>query len=133
MIKLSELEELQKTRTELEEEARSLKEEQQECEERVKLLKEKIAIEELKKSNKLTAEAIYQLKSEIITLNQKLKELSQTNETSLEEVKMEAGLESAKQAEEEIVTAVGFEESVTVQQEESGERKKQEEKKRRFF
>ena len=133
MIKLSELEELQKTRTELEEEARSLKEEQQECEERVKLLKEKIAIEELKKSNKLTAEAIYQLKSEIITLNQKLKELSQTNETSLEEVKMEAGLESAKQAEEEIVTAVGFEESVTAQQEESGERKKQEEKKRRFF
>ena len=133
MIKLSELEELQKTRTELEEEARSLKEEHQECEERVKLLKEKIAIEELKKSNKLTTEAIYQLKSEIITLNQKLKELSQTNETSLEEVKMEAGLESAKQAEEEIVTAVGFEESVTAQQEESGECKKQEEKKRRFF
>lgn len=129
---MSQLEELQKTRTELEEESRSLKEEQKECEERAKVLKEKIAIEKLKKNNKRTAEALYQLRSEIVALNQELKELSQTNENSLGEVKLEAGPD-AKPIEETIVTAVRLEESLPTQQEESGEYKKQEEKKRRLF
>lgn len=133
MIELSQLEELKKIRTDVEEESRSLKEERKECEEMVNVLQEKIAIEQTKKDNKLTRESITQLRSKIDELGQTLKEISQPGEASAPlDVKPEATTEDQK-PENEVVTVTALDNSVEIQQEEAVEHKKQEEKKHRFF
>lgn len=146
-----ELEKLRSTRTELEEESRSLIEKQKNLEERVKMLEENIAIEKLKNSNKAAHDAISQLESNINGLEQKLKEVSRAPETPKHAFEIKSKVAAAPEpeqekpeiveptpeetAEEETVTVAPFEEPMVLGQEEYGENleKQLEKKKRRFF
>lgn len=131
MMELSQLEELKKIRTELEDEARSLKEEQRKCEEAVKELEEKIPIAELKRDNKLTRDSISQLRNKMNELDQKLRDVSQTEEASASQQNLEpeaTALEAQTQTNDEVVTVTAYADSGETQQEQRNEPKK-----RRFF
>jgi len=146
-----ELETLRSTRTELEEESRSLTEKQKNLEERVKVLEENIAVEELKNSNNAVHEVISQLESKINGLEQRLKEVlkaPQTPEPTFEirpevattsepEQLMPETVEPIQEeaTEEETVTVSPFDKLVGVGQEEYSKNltKQNEKKKRRFF
>lgn len=67
-----ELDQLQSTKTQLENEYRSLEEEQKNLELRTRILEEKIAVEELKRNNKAKHEAVEQLRNRIGELEQRL-------------------------------------------------------------
>ena len=76
MIKMNEaneLERLRSVRAEAEAESRTLKETQQNMESRLKILEEKIVIEELENKNKTTRNAIVQLESKMKMLENRLK------------------------------------------------------------
>jgi len=154
MIKLStskELEELHNKRTGLEEESRSLKEEQQNLEGRVKVLEEKIAIEELTNSNNATRETISLAESMIDKLERRLQEISKSPETSsTDEIKPEIistpepsddasqgiTVAVAEEIEEDnVVTVMPPESPIAPAQEERSEnvKKQSEKKKRRIF
>jgi hypothetical protein len=152
LSKPNEFEKLQTKRAELEAESRSLKEAQKSMEERVLILGEKIAIEELKNNNKTTQEAIAQLESKINGLETKLQQASQTPETPesaapakepesvTADAPKEETFETAEPApegfEEDAVTVTAIEdESLIANQEDLGENIKaqQEKKKRKFF
>ena len=76
MIKMNEaneLERLRSVRAEAEAESRTLKETQKSMESRLKILEEKITIEELENNNKTTRNAIVQLESKMKMLENRLK------------------------------------------------------------
>jgi hypothetical protein len=151
MSEPKELERLQTLRAELETESRSLKEEQKNLEDSMIILEERIAVEELKNSNKATKDAISQLEARKSGLETKLKQVLQIPEASTpaEEMapeatapseKTEEALEPAEatpeEFEEDIVTVTAIDdESLAQDQEEFGEniKKQQEKKKRRLF
>jgi uncharacterized protein (DUF3084 family) len=150
MSALKELEKLQAMRAELEAETRSLKEQQTNLENSVLALEEKVvmeeldkekaAIEELKKSNKATKNAIAQLEARKKELETRLGQESQTPETPPpEKEKTEAAPEPAEAAPEEAeeggVTVTAIEGEALVESPEATEErpKKQEKKKHRFF
>jgi hypothetical protein len=152
LSKPNEYEKLQTKRTELEAQSLSLKEEQKNMEDRVLILEEKIAIEELNNNNKATREAIAQLETKINGLETKLQKASQipeppepaapAKEPAPETVNApkEETLETAEPAPEDfeadVVTVTAIEEESLVEnQEELGENLKsqQEKKKRKFF
>ncbi len=97
-ITSEELERLQTTRTQLENEHRSLEEEQKNLELRTRILEEKIAIGELKRNNKTRNEAITQLKDKIGELEQKLTSVG-------EEVRVEVRTEPATPPEPTVMSA----------------------------
>ena len=70
--------ELQKIRSGLEEESRRLIEEKKNLEERIKVLREKASIEELRRSNVATRDAISKLKTEMSELEKKVKGTTET-------------------------------------------------------
>ena len=151
MSEPKELERLQTLRAELETESRSLKEEQKNLEDSMIILEERIAVEELKNSNKATRDAISQLEARKSGLETKLKQVLQIPEASTpaEEMtpeatapseKTEEALEPAEatpeEFEEDIVTVTAIDdESLAQDQEELSEniKKQQEKKKRRLF
>jgi len=151
MSEPQEFKKLQAKRTELETESRSLKEEQKNLEDSLIILEERIAVEELKNSNKATRDAISQLEAKKSGLETKLKQVLQIPEASTpaEEMapevtatseKTEEALEPAEAApeefEEDVVTVTAIDDESLVQdQEELGEdiKKQQEKKKRRLF
>ncbi len=126
-------------------------EKQKNLEERVKVLEENIAIEELENSNKATHETISQLESRVKGLEQRLKEVSKVPETPKPTFEIKSEVSAALEpeqvtpetvepipeeaAEEVTVTVVPFEEPIVPGQEEYGENLKQqhEKKKRKFF
>jgi len=146
-----ELETLRCTRIELEEESRSLIGKQKNLEERVKVLEENTAIEELKNSNKATREAISQLESKINGLEHRLKEVSKVPETPEPTFEIKSEVAAAPEpeqvtpetvepipeeaAEEETITVASFEEPMVAGQEEYDQnlKKQHEKKKRKFF
>jgi len=73
MNEANELERLRSVRAEAEAESRTLKETQQNMESRLKILEEKIVIEELENKNKTTRNAIVQLESKMKMLENRLK------------------------------------------------------------
>jgi hypothetical protein len=73
MNETNELERLRSIRAEVEAESRTLKETQQNMENRLKILEEKIAIDELESKNKTARSAIVQLESKLKTLESRLK------------------------------------------------------------
>ena len=73
MSETNELEKLRSIRAEYEAESRTLKETQQNMESRLKILEEKIVIEELENKNKTTRNAIVQLESKMKMLENRLK------------------------------------------------------------
>ena len=151
MSEPKEIEKLQTKRAELETESRSLKEEQKNLEDSLIILEERIAVEELKNSNKATRDAISQLEAKKSGLETKLKQVLQIPEASTpaEEMapevtatseKTEEALEPAEatpeEFEEDVVTVTAIDDESLVQdQEELGEniKKQQEKKKRRLF
>ena len=150
MSALKELEKLQAMRAELEAETRSLKEQQTNLENSVlaleekvvfeELNKEKAAIEELKKSNKTTKDAIVQLEARKKELETRLGQESQTPETPPpKKEKPEEAPEPAEAApegsEEGGVTVTAIEGEALVESPEATDEspKKQERKKHRFF
>jgi hypothetical protein len=126
-------------------------EKQKNLEEKVNVLEENIAIEELKNSNEAKREAISQLESKINGLEQRLKEASKVPETPEPtfEIKSEVAATPEPEqvtlgtvepipedaAEEETVTVPPFEEPMVTGQEEYGQnlKKQHEKKKRKFF
>ena len=140
MSEPKELERLQTLRAELETESRSLKEEQKNLEDSMIILEERIAVEELKNSNKATRDAISQLEARKSGLETKLKQVLQIPEATAPSEKTEEALEPAEatpeEFEEDIVTVTAIDdESLAQDQEELGEniKKQQEKKKRRLF
>jgi phage-related tail protein len=149
MSTLKELEKLQAMRAELEVESRSLKEKQKELENSVLSLeqevvmealnKEKAVIEELKKSNKATNDAIAQLEAKKRELETRLEQAPQKPAppppAKGKKEEAPAQLEETEEAEESGVTITAIEgEALVESPEATGESpKKQEKKKRRFF
>lgn len=151
MNKLSEskeLDELQNRKSELAKESLSLKDKQKNLEETVKVFEEKIAIQELKNSNKSTREAISQLESKIDGLEQRLKEVSLEpnapkdesaelqiagTEDTVEETEPEAEFTPEGSVEEEAITVAPPEQPMTIEQETYGDDKKAHDKKKRKF
>ena len=151
MSKPNEFEKLQTKKAELEAESVSLKEKQKNMEDRMMILEEKIAIEELNNNNKATREAIAQLETKINGLETKLQKASQIPEPpepaapkepepETANAPKEEAIETAEPApeefEEDVVTVTAIEEESLVEnQEELGENIKaqQEKKKRKFF
>jgi predicted nucleic acid-binding Zn-ribbon protein len=146
----NEFEKLKAKHAELEAESHSLKEEQKKMENEVLVLKERIAVEELKNSNGATRKAISNLESKKNELETKLKQVVQTPETPQSEEKMapelgatpeppaEAAQESAEAASEELddtVTVTAIDDGSLEEQEAVGEglKRQQERKKHRFF
>jgi hypothetical protein len=141
-----ELEELQNRKAGLEAESLSLTDKQKNLDERVKVLEEKIAIEELKNNNKATQEAISQLESKINGLERRLKEVSlepnapkaesagfkiaETQQT-VEEGVPKATETIAEDSGEEVITVAAPEETMTFAQETFDDNKKTHEKKKR--
>lgn len=70
--------ELQNIRSGLEEESRRLIDEKKNLEERIKVLREKASIEELRRSNAVTRDTITKLKAEISELEKKVKGTTET-------------------------------------------------------
>jgi peptidoglycan hydrolase CwlO-like protein len=145
-----ELEQLRNRRTELEGKSRSLEEEQNDLVNRVKMLEESIAIEELESGNKTRQDAIGQLKSKIDELEQRLKNVSIgqqgsrpepveetappiTEPSETEEPSADVSEPSEEEPEEAAVTITPLEEPIT--EEESGEsfKRQHDRKKRKFF
>ena len=152
MSKPNEFEKLQTKKAELEAESVSLKEKQKNMEERMMILEEKIAIEELNNNNKATREAIAQLETKINGLETKLQKASQIPEPpepaapakepepatakAPEEEALAASEPAPEEFEEDVVTVTAIEEESMVENtEELGENLKaqQEKKKRKFF
>jgi len=73
MSEINELAKLRSIRAEFEAESRTLKETQKSMESRLKILEEKITIEELENNNKTTRNAIVQLESKMKMLENRLK------------------------------------------------------------
>jgi Skp family chaperone for outer membrane proteins len=117
---MSVLQELQNIKTGLEEESHSLNEERKTLEDKVTILREKLAIEHLRKNNQVTKDVIAQLKAEISELEQRLNKTIETPAPS-------------QQCQEVIAEEVSvMEPEAPVAQQQSDENK-QEERKRRFF
>lgn len=112
--------ELQSIRSGLEEESRRLIEEKKNLEERVKVLREKASIEELRRNNVATRDVISKLKTEISELERKVKGTMETP----------ASDGPTKETVSEKVAT--FNPEVPPAQPQFGDNK-QEEKKRRFF
>jgi hypothetical protein len=152
----AELEQLQRTRTQLEEEHRSLEEERKNLELRTKMLEEKITIQELKRDNKSNRESIGQLKTKMSELEHKLGGLSDESSsptftfeprpestqpietvipeesTPVTETPPETHTEASEQAEESVEVSV-LEDTTTPKQEEVEVFRQHEKKKRRLF
>ena len=112
------------------------------------MLEEKIAVEDLKNSNKTAREAISQLESKINDLEEKLEKTSRTPETPkpteeivsewdetpepTEEATPEAEKTMPEEPEEETVTVTPLEDSITAPQEVE-DKKPSDKKKRKFF
>jgi hypothetical protein len=148
LSKPNEYEKLQTKRTELEAQSLSLKEEQKNLEDRVMILEEKIAIEELESNNKVAREAITQLETKLNGLEAKLHGASPMLKTpevakepepetaNVQEEALEAAGPAPEDFEADVVTVTAIEEESLVEnQEELGENLKaqQEKKKRKFF
>jgi hypothetical protein len=157
MIELSmpkELERLKNTRVKLEEESRSLLEQQKNFEETVNVLEEKIAIEEQKHRNKDSQDAISQLESKIKELEQRLEQTSEVAQSEpkpafkieseinatpepekLTSENVEEKSEVEEEDENENVTVAPLQETLTVEHEEYRENveKQREKKRRRLF
>jgi hypothetical protein len=73
MNETNELERLRSIRAEVEAESRTLKETQQNMENRLKILEEKIAIDDLESKNKTARNAVAQLESKLKMLESRLK------------------------------------------------------------
>jgi hypothetical protein len=73
MSQINELEKLRSIRADYEAESRTLKETQKNMENRLKILEEKIAIEELENNNKTARNVIVQLESKMKLLENRLK------------------------------------------------------------
>lgn len=150
-----ELSNLQSIRSKLEDESRRLTEERKSLEERMRLLEENVRIEEIKKDNKATNDAISDLRSKIGNLEKRFSELSQPSEnvtSSVEnpqpseiipgETKYLSSDQTATQTETEIepeeeheleAIAVTELEEPVVEQEVSAQKKREEKKRRRLF
>jgi uncharacterized coiled-coil protein SlyX len=148
-----ELEQLRSKRAELEGESRSLEDEQSDLVNRVKMLEERIAIEELENGNKTKQEAISQLRSKIDELEQRLKNVPIGQQSPRPEPSVEATPPIAEpseveeppaevtepvqeeEPEETTVTVTPLEEPMAAEQEESGEsfKRQHDRKKRKFF
>jgi len=85
MSEANELETLRAKKTELEAESHALKETQKSIENRVKMLEEQVAIEELQKNNKALREIVNQLENKKAQLENKLKGKTQAQGTSAPE------------------------------------------------
>lgn len=146
MNESKELEELQNQKTRLDEESRSLKGRQENLEERVKVLEETIAIEQLKNNNKATREAITQLESKIDELERNLEKVSREPETNKPQVEPEVAetpkpdetpFETAEttteDSEEEFVTTTATEEPMMTEPEIDEGKRTHDKKKRKFF
>jgi len=148
LSKPNEYEKLQTKRTELEAQSLSLKEEQKNLEDRVMILEEKIAIEELESNNKVAREAITQLETKLNGLEAKLHGASPMLKTpevakepepetaNVQEEALEAAGPAPEEFEEDVVTVTAIEEESLVENQEGlGENLKaqQEKKKRKFF
>ncbi|MGB9915605.1 MAG: hypothetical protein ACPLIG_08860 [Candidatus Bathyarchaeales archaeon] len=115
-----ELEQLQNEKARLEEEARDLDEELKQLEIRFKLLREKIAIQELRKKNAAKKETINQLQYKISLLETQLEQLS-TADLSESNLSIDENLEnedinetpSTQEDDTITVTAVSNEEEIT--------------------
>lgn len=112
--------ELQNIRIGLEEESRSLNEERQKLEEKLKTLRDKVAIEELRRSNQATRDAVSQLKTEINELEQRL-----NNPT--------AAPQPCQQPQGNITESIATLNPEAPAMEQQVDDKKPEEKRRRFF
>jgi predicted nuclease with TOPRIM domain len=112
---MSDAQELQTIRTGLEEESRSLNEERQKLEMEVQALREKVAIEELRRNNQVTRDAIAQLRSEVSDLVQRLNSFAQ-----------------GPLPQETVAVVIAPPTEVPVVQQQAGDRKP-EERRRRFF
>jgi len=117
----------------------------------VKILEEKIAVEELRNGNKAKQEAIAQLQSKVNELEHRLKNTAREPETleSKEETQLELAepLEPAEEiapqntepveeeSEEEVVTVAAIGEPIVAEQEEYADslKRQNEKKKRKFF
>ncbi|MCW4007668.1 MAG: hypothetical protein NWF09_03110 [Candidatus Bathyarchaeota archaeon] len=115
-----ELEQLQNEKARLEEEARDLDEELKQLEIRFKLLREKIAIQELRKKNAAKKEAINQLQYKISLLETQLEQLSTAdaskNNLSIDENIGNEDINETLSTQEDdtiTVTAVSNEEEIT--------------------
>ncbi|MEM2998929.1 MAG: hypothetical protein QXX34_00175 [Candidatus Bathyarchaeia archaeon] len=115
-----ELEQLQNEKARLEEEARDLDEELKQLEIRFKLLREKVAIQELRKKNAAKKETINQLQYKISLLETQLEQLS-TADLSESNLSIDENLEnedinetpSTQEDDTITVTAVSNEEEIT--------------------
>ena len=156
-MKLSTQEELkrfQAMRAELEAESRSLKEKQNNLENSVisleekilaeELKKEKAIVEELKNNNQAAKDAIAQLEAKKQELEKKINkpqqkpvaplETEKANETSAQPEETAEALEPAEETpEESCVTITAIEGEALAESPEAVETQKQEKKKRRFF
>ena len=142
-----ELEELRNKKAGLQEESRSLNDKQTNLDERVKVLEEKIAIEELKNNNKAALDAISQLESKLDTLERRLREVSQepevheqekphplvTETQQIEETAPVATETAPEDSEEEVITVAAPEEPTIAEQETFTESKSRHDKKKRKF
>ena len=153
MSEQSELEKLQAMRAELEAESRSLKEKQDDLENSVLVLEEKVVAEELKKEkavieelksrNKAAKEAIAELEAKKKKLETRLEKTSEASakkekadEAPNQPVEAASGkVEDAEVAEEGGVTVTAIDGEVLVENEEvaTESTSKREKKKRRFF
>jgi seryl-tRNA synthetase len=159
MKEQKELEKLQSKRAELEAESHSLKEEQTKLEYSIRVLEEKVMIEEISDNNKATKDAISKLEAKLCELKNRLKEKPQTPPQSpappppvetktevivspeaIEEapVPAEAVPESPKESIEEniedsCVTVTAIDDEALVETQEAKGDNQQEKKKRRFF
>jgi uncharacterized protein (DUF3084 family) len=138
MSEQKELEKLQAMRAELEAESRSLKEQQKNLEASLLALEEKAVIEELKKGNRDTKDAIAQLEAKKRELETRLKQAAQTPETPPPETEKKEAREpepaeaTPESSEEGGVTVTAIDDETLVEPQEAND-KQQERKKHRFF
>jgi uncharacterized coiled-coil protein SlyX len=159
MSEQKELEKLQSKRAELEAESHSLKEEQRRLEYGIKVLEEKVTIEEISDNNKAAKDAISKLEVKLSELENRLKDKPQTPpqnpappppvETKTEVIispevieeapaPAEAAPESPQESTEENiedsgVTVTAIDDEALVETQEAKGDKQQEKKKHRFF
>ncbi len=128
-----------------------MEEKQKNLEEMVKVLEEKIAVEELKSRNMTTSKSMAQLESRVDELKNKLRQISQTPETAEPSYETVPGVDQAveptedatqqpseavsEQQEEEGVTITAFDDSIVAGQEtiEKDAKTGSQKKKRKFF
>lgn len=156
MSEQKELEKLQEKRAELEAESHSLKEEQKKLECSIKILEEKVTIEEISDNNKAAKDAISKLETKLFELEKKLKTKPQAPPESPappppKETKTEVSVAPEKPAEKEPefveaapeepkenieesgVTVTAIDDEALVETQEAKSEKQQEKKKHRFF